>query len=693
MSYSEQDYYDYKQAEAGGTVEVSHWLDAPANYQLKTALEAASTATQWIKPEQERIYALLHEAKNETERNARLFQIEYVEKYLTRAEGLAKKRLDYFRELTDIETEKRLIKSDIAHWFEYYAFGYDPRARTQLSVVPFALFPKQKEMVEWLNNLVFYQRNSGLIEKARDEGATETIVRWGTYHWLNTNGFSMLLSTRKEDEVDAKKNQNTLFERIRFQIRLLPSWQYPEGFDVERSMLSTMKLANPANGNTLLGEAPVENMGRGGRVTCAMLDEFAFWSFAGYPQFRSLSQTTDSIIMPSSVAGRLNQYADIAFDGVTPKFTLDWRDNPFKDKRWYDALPFGYISPKMSKTTVAQEVDRNYDAAQPGKVWKYREELVFITEDEFLEPYRQAGLDYKFFNESGRFIIPRDWRVTETSDYGQSQGHDWSYLLGAQPKESYPLADTHFIFVAKNLEPTGLTTEEAVRQWREFEEFYGLREGAKLITKPVRYNSHEQDELRKVLLSKYGEAWIAWHTDYTTGIETVQDWWTPVDVEKPNPFRPVLNGRCKLVFVALNGEYQLAYNERLSTYFVTTSASERGFLTARKQLSAYHYAETELGKAVKAMRPVKEFDDVVDAIRGYAINWNRTPVAMTDFERAEDRKPKQLRLETIEQQKGELSDEEIGRRYQDRNVHDVLERLYAGNLNNQGEDRFSKFRR
>ncbi len=646
----------------GGAVEVSKWLAAPENFQLKSALETASTASQWIKPEQDRIYSLLGEAKNDIEKNARLFQIEYVEKYLTRAETIAKKRLAYFKTLqteADIEAEKLLIKSDTSHWFEYYAFGYDPRARTQLSIVPFALFPKQKELLDWLNNLVFYQRNSGLIEKARDEGATETLVRWGTYHWLNTNGFSMLLSTRKEDEVDAKKNQNTLFERIRFQIRLLPAWQYPKGFDVERSMLSTMKLANPENGNTLLGEAPVENMGRGGRVTCAMLDEFAFWSFAGYPQYRSLSQTTDSIIMPSSVAGRLNQYADIAFDGVTPKFVMDWRDNPFKDKRWYDALPYGFISPKMSKTTIAQEVDRNYDASQPGKVWQCPEPYVFITQSEFLKPFEAAHLKHRFFDSNGKFKIPDDWRIVRTSDYGKSQGHEWSYLLGAQPRANYPLADTHFIFISRTLEPTGLLTSEAVRLWTEWERELSLRDMANKWThKPsANFNSHEQKELREVLLKTYGESWIAWDTDYQTGIETIEDWWTPTDELEQNPFRPELYGRCKLVFVAPDDEYRLAFNERLNSYFVTVSQSEKGFNQARKEIAAYHYPMSELGKAKKDMRPAKEFDDIIDAIRGYAVNWNRKPNDLTEFEKEEEKLQPKLQLTNIlaEYEAGEIS--------------------------------------
>src|SRR5580765_1154554 len=550
----------------------AHWLDHEDNERLLTALITASWATKKLPGEVARLRELQKEAKSETEFQAREWQIEYVTQHLTRAEEVATKRLAYFRNIEtpeQIAAEETKCSGDVGHWFEYYAWGYDPRPRSPLSTVPFSLFPKQLEYIHWLDDLVFYRRSSGIVEKSRDEGATETSVRWGLYHWLLHPGFSMLLSTRKEDEVDSKQNQNTLFERLRFQIRLLPTWMHPDGFDVSRSMLGTMKLANPENGNTLLGEAPVENMGRGGRVTVAFLDEPAFWPFNGYPQYASLSQTTDSIIMCSSVAGRLNQFADIAHDGVTPKFILDWIDNPCKDKRWFDSLPFGYISPKMSVTTIAQEVSRNYDAAQPGKVWKYSEPHIFITLDEFMAYWKSVDLDHKFYavDEEGRHTdqwqIPSDFRVNRTTDYGQTDGHEWGYMIGAQPHERYgKLSDTHFIFLARHIDPTGLTTDQAVRQWREWERELGLRNAKnEWITKPhASWCSHEAKDLRKVLINTYGENWIAWDTDYQTGIETIQDWWTPVDKEELNPFRPQIYGRCKLIFVSMTNDYQLAYN-------------------------------------------------------------------------------------------------------------------------------------
>lgn len=605
----------------------SQWLDG----KLKEALIFASKCEQFIEPEQMRIRELLAKAKTADEIEAREYQLWYVQKYLQRAAILAGIRLEHFERIktqNDIADELAKCQADKVHWFRYYAWGYDPRARTPLAVVPFELYPRQEELVKTLDDVVFNRKTSLAIEKARDEGATELIVRWGLHSWLFREGFSMLLSSRTEDEVDTKKKQGTLFERARFQIRLLPSWMLPKGFDVGKDLLPDKLIANP-NGNALVGQAPVENMGRGDRVTCAMCDEFAFWRFAGYPQFRSLSQTTDSILMPSSVAGKFNQFADLTSDGVTPKFEMDWRDNPFKDERWYNALPFGFIGPKMSRTTIAQEVDRNYSASQPGKVWKLDEALTFITISEFLRPFK--GLEHKFLRD-GKFVIPDDWRITRTNDYGQSDGHEWAHLVGSHPRENYPLNDTHFIFLARNLEPNGLVTEQAVKLWRQWEAELGLRDPEThewIAQQSMNYNSHEQSELRRVLLEQYGENWVAWDTDYETGITTIEDWWTPIDVDDPNPFRPELKGRNRLVFVAPDDEYQLAFNERLNQYFVTVSKSEAGFNLARKQIDAYHYPQTELGKPVAKMRPKKEFDDIVDVIRGYSVNWNKKPIMMS----------------------------------------------------------------
>ncbi len=96
---------------------------------------------------------------------------------------------------------------------------------------------------------------------------------------------------------------------------------------------------------------------------------------------------------------------------------------------------------------------------------------------------------------------------------------------------------------------------------------------------------------------------------------------TVVDDNLPNPYYPEIFGRYRIIFVAPRGEYQLAFDQKNGSYFITNSKTELGFMTCRKQLPAYHYPETERGKPVQKQRPAKTFDDIIDDIRALATNW------------------------------------------------------------------------
>ena len=48
------------------------------------------------------------------------------------------------------------------------------------------------------------------------------------------------------------------------------------------------------------------------------------------------------------------------------------------------------------------------------------------------------------------------------------------------------------------------------------------------------------------------------------------------------------------------------------------------------------------------LRPKKEFDDIVDVIRGYSVNWNRTPEGFNLEEKVENAMPAGLKVEAIE---------------------------------------------
>lgn len=624
---------------------------------LKAALETAVAAYKLIPPAQTELYVLLGKENDEIHRNARQYQIQLIEQQLTRASELAQKRLTYFDKIKtqqQVVAELQKCREDINHWFEYYAWGFDPRPDSPLNTIPFSLFAFQGRFIGWLDYVTFQTRQSGVVPKSRDMGATETALRWAVYNWLFKDGFEVLLLSRTEDEVDSKNDVNTLFEKARFQLRLLPQWMLPEKFNLDKDM-PYMLIKNPQNGSTFHGRAPTENVGRQLRVAVVIYDEFAFAPNAGYKQYTALSQTSKSIICISSVGGRQNKFADLMTDGKTPRFEMDWREHPWKTQDWYNALSTGVFGAVMDEQQIAQEIDRNLDASQPGKVWKFSEEYQFMTFGEVVSAFAKFGHREKFIDpHTGKYRIPYDWRWSRYQDYGQTRGHEWSYLIAAKPSEYYPYHDTVFVFLALELKPTGLTNEQAVGLWKDYEQRLGLRNyDGTFHKRPWRSkNSHEQANLRKILLEEYGEYWDAWDTDYIAGIEQLQVWFNLIETNLPNPFRPELNGRSRIIFVAPDDEYKLAFNERESSYFLTNSKTEYGYLTLRKQLSAYHYPEEERGKDVKKMRPAKQFDDIIDALRALAVDEIQSEL-LTPQQEIEIRLPDHLKDSEIAQHYGQ----------------------------------------
>jgi len=586
---------------------------------LVLSLETAIAARSLIKPLQNDLLDLLNTSENDIEQAARQYQIDLIDWQLSRAADLAEYRLHYLQNIrtqSQIDAEVIKCKTDIVHFFRTYMWGFDPRPDSPLTIVPFELFEFQIRFCNWLDEIVFTKRTSGVVEKARDMGATETALRWAIHRWLFSQGFSCILLSANEDLVDSKKNQNTLFEKLRFQLRLFPSWLLPAGFNLNSDM-PYMSIVNPTNNAAFLGYAPTPNVGRQSRATCVIKDESAAWQFGGLPQHTSLSATTKSQIDISSVQGKNNKFSDLTHDNVTAKFEMDWREHPWKDERWYQSLPYGYLSSAMTEQQIAQEIDRNYDASQPGKVFtNLREEYVFITWTELLAHYAQHGLDTEFKSNEGKLQIPRDWNWGRTFDYGQTTGHKFGYMIMARPAEHFPLHDSYFVFCAQPMPQAGTTEQQAVAQWRYWERTLGLRNDADVFIRQPEYSecSHEQNSMRDTLIQIYGESWTAWDTDYNDGISQIRAWFSIVDQNKPNPFRPNLMGRATIYFVAPPSEYVCAFNDKEGKHFVTPSQTEWGFKLLREEFSEYHYAPEERFKPPPLMRPVKIKDDVIDCL-------------------------------------------------------------------------------
>jgi hypothetical protein len=620
---------------------------------LRDALRKCIEARALIPGEQARLREELEGEEDERKRDLILWQIDFVESHLTRAADAAEMRLAYLNSLNTAEKQAAEVArcgGDILHYFKYWAWSQEPRAITPLKVTPFVPYPFQEDLIRWTDRLVFRKRRAGLVEKAREQGASWVFVLWAVYHWRFKDGFHCLFGSRVENLVDEIKNPDSLLEKARFQIRLLPSWMRPAAFS-----LDYMKLSNGDNESLISGAAPTPDFGRQGRYTAIVMDEHAAWPHGGFPQWVACSESSESQISLSTPQGLRTKQAELRFDSDIERITLSWQLHPLKDGRWYRSR-----SIKLTAEAIAQEVDIDYSASQPGRVFPatiYHETHVVITIDE-LRAFYAAHKKYIPDSGDGLARLPLDFALGRGNDRGATEGHRNAWLWCGVPREGDPLADSVFIF-REWLAPLGNSLGDNARTVFEFEKRDKETERANKFS----YNSHEAQGERDTYKKEYGLILRKWTTDYQSGIAEITDRFTLRDTNQPHPFRPELMGRPKIYFVVSSGQGELV-REESGVYRVRQAQDSSGLLVLRRQTQGYHYPPEEKGKPAGMMRPRKIDDDVIDILRAFAVHkWPARPTK-TPEERREDALPGKAKLATI----AELPPEDQSQAYASREL-------------------------
>ena len=236
---------------------------------------------------------------------------------------------------------------------------FDPRLleRGLPATIPFLLWPRQDEFLKWIYEM-WRGGERGLVEKSRDCGVTWLCVGFAVTMWLFVPGFTVGFGSRKEDLVDKKGDPDCIFEKIRFFFSYTPDVFRPTGF-VPRTHDGFMKMLNPENGAVIAGEAG-DNIGRGGRKSIQFVDEAAFVERQELVD-RALSQATNCQIDVSTPNGNGNAFYNkrMRWNNTNKVFVFDWRDDPRKDQSWYKKM-----KAELDEVTVAQEIDRDYNASQ-----------------------------------------------------------------------------------------------------------------------------------------------------------------------------------------------------------------------------------------------------------------------------------------------------------------------------------------
>lgn len=277
-----------------------------------------------------------------------------------------------------IHGAREFYRSRPCEFIDHWVDTYDPRnAGGELPArLPFRLFPKQRELVEFIVGCLEAE-SSGLIEKARDMGATWVCTSLSVWLWLFWPGSAVGWGSRKEQLVDKLGDPDSIFQKMRMIILGLPRDVFwPVGFNPKDHM-GYMKFINPETGATITGEAG-DNIGRGGRKRIYFKDESAHYERPELIE-AALADNTRVQIDISSVNGIGNVFHRRRESGIdwapgqpvakgkTNVFVMDWRDHPAKTQAWYDERKSKAQDDGLLHV-FAQEVDRNYAAAIDGIV-------------------------------------------------------------------------------------------------------------------------------------------------------------------------------------------------------------------------------------------------------------------------------------------------------------------------------------
>ena len=255
---------------------------------------------------------------------------------------------------------KNHYKDNPADMIMDWGCTFDPRNSNKNlpNIIPFILFPRQREWVEWCHNKWITQGKAPTV-KSRDMGLSWLSVAFAVCMAICHNDIVIGFGSRKEEYVDKKGSPKSLFWKARKFASLLPL-ELRGGFS-DPTTCPYMRINFPETGSYISGEAG-DGIGRGDRASIYFVDEAAFLERPRLIE-ASLSQTTDCRIDISTPNGIGNPFAEKIQSGKYDTFTFHWSDDPRKDQAWYEKQ-----KRELDPVTVAQEIDIDFSASIEGVI-------------------------------------------------------------------------------------------------------------------------------------------------------------------------------------------------------------------------------------------------------------------------------------------------------------------------------------
>ncbi len=155
---------------------------------------------------------------------------EYVSVFEERVERLKRLRANF----SALPALKLYYKNNPAQFISDWGITYDPRnpERGIPANVPFLLFPRQVEFIEWVMAR-WKSQTPGLCEKSRDMGVSWLAMALSCTLCLFHEGLTIGVGSRKESLLDNAGDPNSLFFKARMFLQNLPM-EFLNGWSLEK---------------------------------------------------------------------------------------------------------------------------------------------------------------------------------------------------------------------------------------------------------------------------------------------------------------------------------------------------------------------------------------------------------------------------------------------------------------------------
>lgn len=210
---------------------------------------------------------------------------------------------------------------DVIFFADTFIWAMDVKRYPDEPDRPWITWDLQEEVLRDIDGAI--GRRSVGIKKSRDIGGSTMPLIVFDKHFLFSRFATLMVASRNERLVDDPNNPDSLFYKLDYMHRWLPSWMTKS---LDRKKLTWKNLAT---GSNLLGSSTTADLGRGGRKHAVLVDEHAAWDRReSIELIGSLQHNTRCRIWASTPKGVGNGFHQIITAGNIRVHELHWSRHP-----------------------------------------------------------------------------------------------------------------------------------------------------------------------------------------------------------------------------------------------------------------------------------------------------------------------------------------------------------------------------